>query len=146
MTTVGREEVPALLAAGVAAGEHLGAGRDRRLDLVDDLLPLRRRDHRADVGADLHRVAEHEALGVGDEGGDVVVVDLAGDVEALRRGADLPGVQERGPGAAAGGDLDLGGDVGADDEGVLAAHLEVDPGEPLGAGERDAPAGRRPSR
>ena len=85
----------------------------------------------------VERVAEDEALGVLDEGGDVVVVDVVHHVEALGRGADLAGVEEGGPGAAAGGDLELvGGDVGADDERVLAAHLEVDAGDPLGAGER----------
>ena len=77
-----------------------------------------------------------------DEGGDVVVEDLLGDVEALGRGADLAGVEEGGPGAAAGGDLELRGDVGADDEGVLAAHLEVHPRHPPGAGGGDLLAGR----
>ena len=76
-----------------------------------------------------------------DERLEVVVVDVVDDVEALGRGADLARVQERGPGAAAGGDLDLGGDVGADDERVLAAHLEVDPGDPLGADRGDLLAG-----
>ncbi len=73
---------------------------------------------------------------------DVVVEDLLGDVEALGRGADLAGVEEGSPGAAAGGDLHLRRDVGADDEGVLAAHLEVHPRHPLGAGGGDLLAGR----
>ena len=79
----------------------------RRLELGDHLGPLRLGDHRADVGRDLEGVAEDEAAGVLDEGGDVVVEDLLGDVEALGRGADLAGVEEGGPGAAAGGDLEL---------------------------------------
>ncbi len=65
---------------------------------------------------------------------DVVVEDVLGHVEALGRGADLAGVEEGRPGAAPGGDLDLGGDVRADDEGVLAAHLQVHACHPLGAG------------
>ena len=81
----------------------------------------------------VERVADHQRLGVVDEGADVVVVDVLQHVEALGRGADLAGVQEGGPGAAAGGDLDASsGDVGADDERVLAAHLEVDPRDALG--------------
>ena len=103
----GGEEVAALLAAAVAADQDLGAGRARRLELGDDLGALRVGDHRADVGRDLEGVAEDEAAGVLDEGADVVVEDLLGDVEALGRGADLAGVEEGGPGAAAGGDLDL---------------------------------------
>ena len=76
-----------------------------------------------------------------DERLQVVVVDLVEDVEALRRGADLPGVEERGPGAAPGRHVDLVGDVGADDERVLAAHLQVDPGDPLRADGGDPLAG-----
>ena len=45
------------------------------------------------------------------EGGDVVVEQGLVDVEALGGGADLAGVEVGGPGAAAGGDLDVGGDV-----------------------------------
>ena len=105
----GGEEVAALLAAVVAADQDLGAGRGRGLELGDHLRPLRVGDHRPDVGRDLERVAEDEAAGVLDEGLDVVVVDLVGDVEALGRGADLAGVEERRPGAAAGGDLELAG-------------------------------------
>ena len=71
----------------------------------------------------------------------VVVVDVVEDVEALGRGADLARVQECCPGAAAGGDVDLLGDVGADDERVLAAHLEVDARDPLGADRGDPLAG-----
>ena len=51
MTTAGEKKWPALVARRVAADDDLGAGGDRRLDLVGDLLALGRRDHRADVGA-----------------------------------------------------------------------------------------------
>ena len=68
-----------------------------------------------------------------DEGVEVVVVDVLHDVEALGRGADLAGVEEGGPGAAPRRDLDLAGDVRADDERVLAAHLEVDARDALRA-------------
>ncbi len=115
-----REEVTRRLPAVTAADEDLRTGADRG-DLVDDLLALRGGDHRADIGADFERVAEDQALGVGDEGRDVVVVDVLHHVEALRRGADLPGIEERGPSAAARGDLQRlrARHVGADDEGSL---------------------------
>ena len=106
VTTAGAKKWPRSLAAVAAAGDELGAGGDRRLDLVDDLLALRRRDHRADVGVGVGRVADHQRVGVLDEGGDVVVVDVLHHVEALGRGADLARVEVGGPGAAAGGDLD----------------------------------------
>ncbi len=120
-----REEVPALMPGPVAARQDLGAGRNGGLDLCDDLLALDRGDHRADVGCPIGRVADHERVRVLDERGDVVVVDVLHDVEALGRRAHLSRVQVRRPGAAARGHLDLGGDVRADDEGVLAAHLQV---------------------
>ena len=74
------------------------------------------------------------------------VVDVGVDVEALGARAHLAGVEVGGPGAAAGDGLDLVGDVGADDERVLAAELEVDPGDALGRDASDRLAGRRPSR
>ena len=70
-----------------------------------------------------------------------LVVQLARHVEALGRGAHLPGVQVGGPGAALGRHLHLAGHVGADDERVLAAHLEVHPRHALGARRRHALAG-----
>ena len=80
--------------------------------------------------------------GVFDERVDEVVVDLALDVEALGRRAHLAGVEERGPRAAASGDLDLGRHVGADDERVLAAELEVHAGDPPRRALGDPRAGR----
>ena len=146
VTTVGAIEVAALVPGVVAAGHDLGARGDRRLDLGLDLVALRRRDHRPDVGGGIHRVADHERGGVIDERLQVVVVDVLHHVEALGRSADLAGVEERGPGAALGGDVELPGDVGADDEGVLAAHLEVDAGHPVGARARRPSCRSRPSR
>ncbi len=92
----------------------------------------------------VHRITKRQRLRVLDESIDVVVVDVLHHVEALGGGADLPGVQIRGPGAAAGGDPEVigRGDVGADDEWVLATHLEVDPRDALGAGQRHPLAGR----
>ena len=98
----------------------------------------------------VERVADDQRARVVDERLEVVVVDRLEDVEALGRGADLAGVQEGGPRAALRGDVDRRRHVGADDERVLAAELEVDPGHPVGAdvgdllarldgaGERDA--------
>ena len=99
------------------------------------------RDHRADVGRGVERIADHQRTGVVGERLEVVVVDVVENVEALGRGADLAGVQERSPGAALGRDLDLFGDVRADDERVLAAHLQVDAGDSLGADSGDSLAG-----
>ena len=129
---------------GHAAGRDRRTGRDRGLELVGHLGPLGGAHHRPDIGVRIKRVAEPQALGVVDERAEVVVVDLARDVEPLRRGADLTGVEVGGPRAAARRDLDLdlAGDIGAYDERVLASELEVDPGDPLGAHRRDPLAGR----
>ena len=83
--------------------------------------------------ARVERVADHERVRVVDELAHEVVVDRLHHVEALGRRAHLAGVQERGPGAALRGDVDRVGDVGTDDEGVLAAQLEVDARDALGA-------------
>ena len=125
VTTAGRVVVAALVAGAVAADEQLRAGRHRGVDLRAHLVALGGADHRADVGRRVERVADPQRLRVVDERVQEVVVDLALHVEALGARAHLAGVQERGPGAAARRDLDLGRDVGADDERVLAAHLEV---------------------
>ena len=70
-----------------------------------------------------------------------LVVDGLHDVEALRRRAHLPRVQERGPGSSLRRDRDVVRHVRADDERILAAQLEVDARDPLGAGDGDALAG-----
>ncbi len=98
----------------------------------------------------VQRVADDQRARVVDERLEVVVVDRLEDVEPFGRGADLAGVQECGPRASLRGDVDRRRHVGTDDERVLAAELEVDPGHSVGAdvgdllarldraGERDA--------
>ena len=131
----------ALPACPVAPDHDLGAGGHRGLELVADLLPLTAGDHGPDVRVRLERVAHAKAPGVFDERLQVVVVDVGHHVEALGGGADLAGVEERGPCPSFGGDVDPLGDVRAHDEGILAAHLQVDPRDPLGAGGGDALSG-----
>ena len=67
VTTAGAKKWPGPVPRAVAAGHELGARRDRALDLRRDLLALARRDHRADVGVRVERVAEHERARVVDE-------------------------------------------------------------------------------
>ena len=119
----------------------VGAGRHRGLHLRLDLGALGRRHHRPDVGLVVERVAHAQRAGVLHEHVHEVVVQLARHVEALGRGAHLPGVQVGGPGAALGRHVHLVGHVGADDERVLAAHLEVHPRHALGARRGHALAG-----
>jgi len=135
--------VPAGLSRVAASRHNLGAGRDGPLELVDDLLALHRRHHRADVGVGVGRVADNQRVGVLHEGGEIVVVDVLHHVEALGRGADLPGVEVGGPGAAFGGDPHpaVARHVGTDDERVLAAHLQVDARDPLRSRRGDLLAG-----
>src|SRR5436305_600575 len=84
-----------------------------------------------------HTVPDPQGARMVDEGGEELVVDRVLDVEPLRGRAHLPRVEVRRPGAAARRHLDLAGDVGADDERVLATQLEVDPRDPVHAHVRD---------
>jgi hypothetical protein len=83
---------------------------------------------------------------VADERRKVVLVDVTHHVEALGRRAHLAGVQIRGPRPAARRDVDRVGDVGADDERVLAAQLQIHAGDPLRAHGRDPAPGRHRAR
>ena len=132
-----RVEVALARAGAVAAGEELRAGLDRRVDLGRNLLALACRNEWPDVGGRIERVAELERVRVVDEGRGEVVEHRLEDVEALGRGADLARVQEGRPGAALGRDLDVLGDVLADDERILAAQLEVDARDAFGADDGD---------
>ena len=87
--------------------------------------------------ARIERVAELQRVRVGDERRGEVVEDRLEDVEPLGRGADLACVEESRPGAALGRDIDVLGDVLADDERILAAQLEVDARDAFGADDRD---------
>ena len=66
------------------------------------------------------------------------------DVDALDRGAGLPGVQEGGPRDSLRGAVEVG--VAADDRGVLAAELEDHRGEVLRRRGHDLPAGGHAAR
>ena len=111
-------------------GRDLAAGQERRaLVLADlgvrvDLLQRRAVHDRADVRRVLEPVAEPELLGSLDELRRERVVDaLAGD-DAARGGAALAGRAEGRPEDPLDGEVEVG--VVHDDDGVLAAELEVD--------------------
>ena len=74
----------------------------------------------------------HDALGE-------VVGDTIEDINALGAGADLAGIQKRGPRAGAAGDIEVG--IAANDERIVATELAVELLHLLGAQLADALAG-----
>src|SRR5918997_5230671 len=130
------EEAPP--AEALAARDELRATVQGLPDVVLYLVPALRVDHGPDVRLGVHRVADVERLRELLRSLDEVVRHLLVHVEALRRGADLPGVQARRPYGALGRYLHV--HIVADDEGVLAAELEVRPHQALRGGNADLAA------
>ncbi len=95
-------------------------------------------DHRTNVGLRVHAVAELERAREFHHLTDQVVTDRSEHVKPFRAGADLAGVEKRGPCGGARGDLHVG--IGTDDERVLAAELQVRLLHHVGADLSDAPA------
>ncbi len=133
--------MPTVVAGGIAAVQQRGTGGDGALHMREGLRPLRRRHHRPEVGRRVGRVADAQGARVRHERLDERVIPPAVHVDPLRRRAHLPGVEVGGPGGTLRRDLQrLAVDVAADDQRVLAAHLEVEASHAI-----DRPVGdRRP--
>ncbi len=125
-----RFEVVAWSLDPLAAGQRLGAGGERVIDVVVDDRALVGRGHRADVlvGSRRRRRPGAAADLVGQLRHELVVGRLL-DVDPLDRDADLAGVHHPAPGRGVGGAVEIG--VGEDDHRVLAAELEADRGQRL---------------
>ena len=96
-------------------------------------------DHRADVGLRLQPAAQAQPARVLGDALDELRRETLVDVDALGGGADLAGVEQRGPGHARHGDVEVG--VLGDDEGVFATQLEVQLLHLVGGEARDLAAG-----
>src|SRR5437016_1234122 len=83
-----------MLVDQLAAGEQLGAGRDRLVDPLLDPVAVVGRDQRPDVGLGIEWVTDREALGVADKALGEVIGDRLVHEYALDRDAALPGVRE----------------------------------------------------
>ena len=143
MGDVGQDgrRVEGALPGGLAAGEHLGAGRDGLVDVALDDADLGVGGHRAQVVGEAG-VGLAALLQLADVGGQFrheLVVHRRLDVDPLDGYTDLAGVEERPPGDAVGGPVQIG--VGQHDGRVLAAEFQAARDQPLSAGRRHLLAG-----
>ena len=97
-----------------------------------------RADHWADIGFGIHAGAKPQPTRILDDALDETRGDALVDVDTLGGGADLPGVEQRGPGHTGYGDLQVG--VFGDDEGVFATQFQVQLFDLVGGDAGDAPA------
>ena len=135
---------PPAPAGHAAAGDDLGAGRRARSTIAGDPVAVRRRRSAAEVGGRVVGSPSTTAdMSVGDAG-DEGVVERALHVGAGGRGAVLPGVDQRAGDRAVGRGVEVG--VVEDDEGRLAAELEVDPLDGAGGQRADPLPDARSSR
>ena len=95
-------------------------GRDLLFELGDGVGG----DQRAHVGLAVHRIADLQRLDVLDHALDEFLRDRLDHIDALRRGADLPGVQQPRPHRAGHCHVEIG--VVEHDQRVDAAELEID--------------------
>ena len=103
--------------------------------MLGDDLDLEVRGHRADVGVAVRVDLLLDAFDLVDQRPLEALVDGVLHVDALDRGARLPGGGQRPPGGAGGGAADV--DVVEDDHRVLAAELELDRDQLLGGARQD---------
>src|SRR5690606_4784155 len=118
----GRCHVPARTLQGLAAAQHLSAFIAGPRDGGDDLVEMRLRHQRAEIGVRVHRVAGAQRKGALDEGVAEFGVDAALDQDARAAQADLPGVLEGR--AHDGRQLVAPVAVGEHDRGILAAEFQ----------------------
>src|SRR5690242_9969004 len=104
-----------------------------------DLRPILRTDHRADIRLRVQAGAKPQPARVFDDALDEARRDPLMHVDTLGGGADLARIEQRGPGDAGNGYLQVG--VFGDDERVFAAELQVELLDLVGGNPGDMASG-----
>ena len=105
----------------LAAGQQLGAILDRELAVIEDAIPLLRRDHRPHLGLEVERIADADLARLVDERAGEVVVDALVQEETSPGRAALAGIGVDREERAVDRLVDIG--VREDDVRALAAQL-----------------------
>ena len=121
-----------------SAAQEFSALGDGARHLPRDALRRRRANQRSDVGVRVHRVADDQRIDLGRGAADELRGDRLLDIDALRGGAHLPGVQHARPHHARYRDIEVR--VPEHEEGIDRAELEVDRLELRTGAGGDAPA------